>query len=460
MKKLLLTNLFCLLMVVSFAEGYQVNLLSARQSGMGHTGVALKLGAESMHFNPAGLVYMKRGFSFSTGMSAIFSNISYEDMAKKSWDTDNSIGTPAYFYAAYKPMDNLAFGLSFTTPYGNSLNWGKDWAGAHMVQDISLKAYVFQPTVSYKITDKLSIGAGAMIMTGSVDLNKGLIARGEMSKLSAGVTAKTGGAIPNPFVGKYADAVPASVNLKGDAEIDFGFNVGLLYDLNDMFTFGLSYRSKMTADVKKGDAQISYRDAVIEGYFTQVNAGLKAMGQPSLLPDLNKGNFAASLPMPANTTFGIAMKASQKLTITADVQYVEWGVYKESKFDFSPSPSLDAADVTIAKNYKNTFIYRLGGEYVQNEMFTFRAGAYFDESPVSKTEYNPETPGMDKLGLSVGSTITLMKGLNVDIAMTYIKGFKVDSTVKDPNPFTPGADFAGSYKSTAFIPSLGLSYSF
>ena len=43
------------------AEGYQVNTLSARQLGMAHTGVAQKLGAESMIFNPAGL-----GFSSKT----------------------------------------------------------------------------------------------------------------------------------------------------------------------------------------------------------------------------------------------------------------------------------------------------------------------------------------------------------------------------------------------------------
>ena len=30
------------------AEGYQINSLSARQIGMGHTGIAQKLGAESM----------------------------------------------------------------------------------------------------------------------------------------------------------------------------------------------------------------------------------------------------------------------------------------------------------------------------------------------------------------------------------------------------------------------------
>ena len=124
MKKLLLTKLFCLLMLASFAEGYQVNLLSAKQSGMGHTGIALKLGAESMHFNPAGMAFMKKGFSFSAGISAIFSDISC-DSGTNTWNTDNPIGTPAYFYAAYKPTENLAFGLAFTTPYGNSLEWGK-----------------------------------------------------------------------------------------------------------------------------------------------------------------------------------------------------------------------------------------------------------------------------------------------------------------------------------------------
>jgi len=458
MKKLLLTKLFCLLMLASFAEGYQVNLLSAKQSGMGHTGIALKLGAESMHFNPAGMAFMNKGFSFSAGISGIFADISC-DSGAKTWNTDNPIGTPAYFYAAYKPTDNLAFGLAFTTPYGNSLEWGKNWAGAHMVQDVSLKAYYFQPTVSYRVLDNLSIGAGMMIMTGSFDLNKGLIARGFLNPLANGIEAKTGGLIPNPFDASYNDVVPASVNLNGDAEIAYGFNIGILYDFNDKLSFGLSYRSKISADVEKGEAEISYYDNAVQGYFTNVNAALIGLGQDPVLPPLDKGTFAASLPMPANTTLGVAFKANEKLTLTADIQYVEWSEYKELGFDFSPSV-LDGADVHIKKNYDNTFIYRLGAEYVRSEMFTFRAGAYFDETPVDTDNYYPETPGMNKLGLSVGSTITLMEGLDIDLALLYIKGFDIDGTVEDPNPFVPNTQYAGTYSSTAFVPTIGLSYSF
>lgn len=55
MRKLMIWVLACILGNSVFAEGYQVNVLSAKQTGMGHVGTGMKLGAESMHFNPAGL---------------------------------------------------------------------------------------------------------------------------------------------------------------------------------------------------------------------------------------------------------------------------------------------------------------------------------------------------------------------------------------------------------------------
>ena len=55
------------------AEGYQVNTLSARQLGMAHTGVAMKLGAESMIFNPAGLAFSKRTFDITGAFTAVAS---------------------------------------------------------------------------------------------------------------------------------------------------------------------------------------------------------------------------------------------------------------------------------------------------------------------------------------------------------------------------------------------------
>ena len=56
------------------AEGFQVNAQSTKQAGMGHVGVAMKLGAESMHFNPAGLVFMDKDIHLSAGVAGVFTN--------------------------------------------------------------------------------------------------------------------------------------------------------------------------------------------------------------------------------------------------------------------------------------------------------------------------------------------------------------------------------------------------
>ena len=42
-------------------------------------------------------------------------------------------------------------------------------------QKVNLKIYTVQPTVSWRITPKLSVGLGMMITWGSVDLDKALV---------------------------------------------------------------------------------------------------------------------------------------------------------------------------------------------------------------------------------------------------------------------------------------------
>ena len=93
MKKLFLSLLASVTLSSAFAEGYQVNVLSTKQTGMGHVGTGMKLGAESMHFNPAGLVYLNGHMDMSVGISGIFSNARYKD-GDYSAKTDNSVGTP------------------------------------------------------------------------------------------------------------------------------------------------------------------------------------------------------------------------------------------------------------------------------------------------------------------------------------------------------------------------------
>ena len=148
-------------------------------------------GCGSMHFNPAGLAFMENKIHLSAGVSGVFSKGKFTD-GDYVQRPDNTPSTPLYVYAGFKIYDNLAAGVSVTTPYGSSMNWGKDWKGAHLVQDIALKAFNVQPTVSWKITDRLSVGAGLMMEFGNIELSRALIGPGEMNNMANGLMEQFG----------------------------------------------------------------------------------------------------------------------------------------------------------------------------------------------------------------------------------------------------------------------------
>ncbi len=57
------------------------------------------------------------------------------------------------------------------------------------------------------------------------------------------------------------------------------------------------------------------------------------------------------------------------------------------------------------RQYKDTFILRIGAEYQFNDMFTFRAGAYYDPSPTNEDYFTPETVSLDNIAFTLGLSI-------------------------------------------------------
>lgn len=493
MKKVIaLASLAMLPLSYAAAEGFQVNAQSTKQAGMGHVGVAMKLGAESMHFNPAGLVFMDKTVDLSAGLSGVFANAECTSNGT-TYKTDNTPSTPIYVYAGFKIYDNLAAGISINTPYGSSIKWGNDWAGAHLVQDIALKAFNIQPTISWKIMDRLSIGAGLMMEFGNISMSRALIGPGELTYMANYMSQAIAQQYPqmlpvlkpvlDPIMQEmaiYDDASAASVSLKGNAGIRFGYNVGAMFDINDKFTVGVSYRSKVTAKVKEGDIALKYAN---EEHFTQlinqINTLLQTAGQflpegsgmPTAIgiPPLNTGTFSAELPLPSNLNVGITYMPTNRWTVSGEVQFVGWGAYDALDVHFSPS-SLSAYDIHADKKYKNSRIYRLGAQFAATDRLDVRLGTYFDESPVEDDYLNPETPSMDKLGITAGCSFRPTKNLSVDFSFSYVTGFGRDGSYTDEYMLMKAipnvADqyktrtFSGHYDAYALMPAIGISYGF
>ena len=429
MNKLLCSIAALSVSLYAAAEGYQVNTLSAKQGGMGHTGVAQKLGAESMYFNPAGLGFMDKTLDLSASVNAI--SATAKAKVNDTWyETDNGISTPLM--------------ISVYTPYGSSIDWTVNWPGAVLNQSVDLATYTVQPTVAWRITPKLSIGAGLMVSWGNVDLNKGLVIPSTLDAMLQGMGSDA----------RFNNTMPASVNLTGNADVAYGFNIGAMYDINKKWTVGVNFRSKMTMKVKAGDAKVSYANEIARNIL-EPKLGL-----------INEANFKAEMPMPSVLTFGVSYRPLDALLLAFDAQLTGWSTYKTLNINFL-DPAVSSYDQHLVKDYKNAWAFRLGAQYALTGRLDLRAGFIVDMAPVNKNYYNPETPGMTKIEPSLGLSFRPLPSLSIDLAMLYVAGVG-EKGAKCPYldllagqlGQDPQRTFEADYKVYAFVPSIGVSFSF
>ncbi len=446
MKKLFFTLIAVVVPFLTFAEGYQINTLSAKQGGMAHTGVALKLGSESMYFNPAGLGFMDKTLDLSASFNGVMPTAKAK-VGGKWYETDNKVSTPFMVSAAFSIYDNFKAGITLYTPYGSNINWGDNWPGAILNQKVSLATFVVQPTLAWRITPKLSVGAGLTVAWGNVDLYKGLVVPGTLDMMLQSMGMQY----------SFGNTMPASVNLTGTANLAAGVNLGAMYDIDSRWTVGVNFRTKMSMKVKKGDASIIYANDVAQNVLGET------------LNVLNTANFKAEMPMPAILTFGVSFKPIESLTLAFDAQMTGWNTYKELNIDFLDD-KLEPYNQSLTKKYENAWAFRLGAQYALTHRFDVRAGFIVDLTPVNSNHYNPETPGMTKLEPSVGFSFRPMDGLSIDFSMLYVAGLGKDGAkcsyedllAKNAHGLLGPAEktFEADYKVNAFVPSIGVSYSF
>ena len=171
MKKIVLTTAL-LAGVLAQAGGFRVSLQGVKQLAMAHTSAHAE-DASVTFFNPAGMSFIPAKLSIAAGGFGAKSSVTYQNLSTlESFDTDNPLGTPLYGAVAYKVLDNVSVGFNFSTPFGSTIEWPSDWAGREIVQRLELKAYYFQPMVSFKLAPWASVGGSYIYAKGTVNWDK------------------------------------------------------------------------------------------------------------------------------------------------------------------------------------------------------------------------------------------------------------------------------------------------
>jgi len=408
MRRLFLAALLLGMGVSAFAGGYRVSFQGVRQASMGLTSVTHTHDASVMFYNPAGLAFVDSKVSIAAGGFGIMNKVKWQNPSTlESAETDSPLGTPFYFAASYRPVEDLTLGVSVTTPFGSTVTWPNDWAGKANITEIEMRSFFIQPTVSIKFNDWFSMGAGFIYAHGGVTLNRTMTVAGN-------------------DVGLEIDDQDAH---------GLGFNIGAYFRPSDRVNVGLAYRSGI--DMKANYGEVTWTDVPVS--------------QTGNLP-FSADQFFAMLPLVSEFTAGVSYQAAPRLLLAGEVSVHGWGRYKSLDIYLEDSNTGEMYGSHAEKNFIDRAVWKFGAEYQVSDLLAVRAGYYFDEFVSSADHWSPETPDTSRHAINGGAGLNF-GNFNVDVFGSYIIG--QERYVQNVE-----TGFQGDIKLNAFSFGLGLSYNF
>jgi long-chain fatty acid transport protein len=401
-----------LLSSTASATGFRLPEQSATATGMASAFVGQADDVSAAWYNPAGLTRLD-GTQIAAGIVPIYASLTHDTTAGTTDASDRTIHLPVYVYAAHKLNDRLSLGLSMNSPFGLSTDWADSSATRYVATFSKVVTLNINPNIAYKMSDNLSLALGIDYMTIRATLENMIL-------------------LPGP--------TDANFRLNGDGD-GWGLNAALHYKASDVLNLGLSYRSRIEADID-GTADVVA--------IAQSNPG----GTKMTLPDI--------------IHFGASYKTSENLILNADLEYTLWSTYDRLVVTSDTFLALTggATDtLTYEYQWKDTWCLRFGGQYKVSDVLKLRAGILYDKNPVPEQWFDTRIPDADRLGLSVGTGYASGK-ITVDAAYMYLKF--MDRTINESyadgvavTPLTPTPTaLNGDYNSEAHMASIMVGYKF
>jgi long-chain fatty acid transport protein len=164
--------------------------------------------------------------------------------------------------------------------------------------------------------------------------------------------------------------------------------------------------------------------------------------------DKYRGLFAegGDFDIPENYGFGIALKATPKLTLAGDILRINYGDVKSVgnpvNCFFAGACQLGAANGP-GFGWQNTTVYKLGVSYEYSKDLTLRAGYVMLEQPIpaSQTFFNILAPGVVEDHLTLGATWALSPV--TELTVSYMHAFKTKVNGAGSIPPGPPPGFGG-----------------
>jgi long-chain fatty acid transport protein len=398
------------------AAGFMIRENSAESVATVYAGNGSRADDVSTVFNnPAGMSWLS-GNQVEIGAAVVFPSIKFHGNATvgpatipsdNSRNAGQSAGIP-HLYGVFDVTDRLKAGLALTVPFGNTVDYDPVWSGRYVNLKTAAITADINPNLSYKVTDRLAIAGGVSLQYLKLELTS---------------------AVPQ-FLIFGPSAADGFYDLKADGWA-WGFNLGVLAEPVDGTRLGLTYRSQITNQIK-GSLKL-----------TDINPALGLVSSPA----------HTEIKLPASITASATQQITPDLSLSADIQFTEWSVFKEVVAE-SANPSF-----IFEEKYRDSWMFTVGGTYRLNPVWTLRGGVGFDQSPVTDAFRDTGVPDKSRymLGAGFGYQLTPSTAIDFGYAHYFATGkASMDSSVNRIDPITFAVIMHGYYRSNLDYVALSL----
>ena len=254
------------------------------------------------------------------------------------------------------------------------------------------------PMSSYEFSDRLSIGGGPVISSGTATFNPAFFA-------------------PNPKDQYGIASFPAATNSR--PFWGGGFQVGGLFKATPIWNLGFSYKSPIWQE------RWAYNAST---------------------PSLTGRRIGVQAQLPAIYSWGVAYKGFPKTLIDVDLRY----------FDYANTSLFGQSVSSGGLGWRSVFAVATGVQYELTDRLTVRGGYLYNTNPIPATAtlFNVQAPGITTNTLSVGASYKMTDDITFSAA--WVHGFR--NSISGPVGQIPGASAAIDTQTDSIVAGLNIQY--
>jgi long-chain fatty acid transport protein len=341
------------------------------------------------------------------------------------------------------------FGLGVNAPFGLVTEYGDGWIGRYHGVKSDVKTLNVNPALAWKFSDAFTLGVGVnyqridATFSSAVNYSAGLLSAAAGNGIAPGTPTFNA-------IAQATSGLDARSTVDGD-DSAWGWNIGLLYNLDDKSRIGAHYRSSIKYKVA-GNVHFDKPGLPSLPPSLAPVVGALANGVNGVLAD---GGVTSDIEVPSFTNLSYFRTLNDRWDVMVDVQYTGWSSISELKFVRNNGTVLQ----NTPENFRDTWRFSVGTNYRLNDQWMFRGGLAYDQTPVKDEFRTPRLPDESRVWVSLGAQYRMNKNLKADVGFTYITAG--NASIDDATGgVSANGLLKGNYDATVTILSGQVTYTF